>query len=209
MPEPNSPEDVRERLFKARRLLIGISLVLLAHYVLGIKIKPDAETLGLKFDIEDVRKVIWGLWAVWGWSLATYLQHMHDLGGRLFPRDIIDAQSLRFESWLCRRRLLAQARAGRLANRAPGTPDSIHILGSTAAYSGQDTKPIRSFSYEVRWAGNDTGRGSTPRPDLVGAWRAICSAYCLSYVLLLTRYGTDFYAPLVIAAAPVPFAIWN
>jgi|GEM_PF-5760055 len=86
----NAPgrEQIRELLFKERRLLLGVSLVLLAHQLLGITINKDAETLGLRFDIENPERVFLGIWLVWGWCLWRFVQLMYSLKARSeYPLD--------------------------------------------------------------------------------------------------------------------------
>jgi hypothetical protein len=64
MAETAAPE-ARERLFKSRRLLLLMSFILLAHYALGIEIKSDAESFGLRFEFASVERVWVGVWIVW------------------------------------------------------------------------------------------------------------------------------------------------
>lgn len=80
--------DLRDRFFKERRLLLGISVVLLAHQWLGITIDKDADTLGLKFEIDDPSKIWWAVWAIWTWTMVCCLQQLNSLRpSTIFPAD--------------------------------------------------------------------------------------------------------------------------
>ena len=50
-------ETLRERFFRERRMLLGVSLVLLAHYCLGITVGKSAETLGLHFEVDNPERL--------------------------------------------------------------------------------------------------------------------------------------------------------
>jgi mRNA interferase HigB len=65
-------DDLRDRFFRERRLLLSVSLVLLAHQLLGITVGKSTDTLGLHFDIEDPSKIWWAVWALWLWTLAQF-----------------------------------------------------------------------------------------------------------------------------------------
>jgi hypothetical protein len=77
----SGPEDetLRDRYFRERRLLLGLSVVLLAHLLLGITVGRSADSLGLHFEIADPDKIWWAVWLLWGWSFICCLQQMNSL----------------------------------------------------------------------------------------------------------------------------------
>ena len=103
------PADIRERLFKTRRLLMAASVVLLGHYALGIQAESDAETLGLKSQVPNVTKVWAAIWLVWGWAFWTYLQHIRDLGLEDFPVDYYKDARAKLLRWVDTRKLPSHA----------------------------------------------------------------------------------------------------
>jgi hypothetical protein len=72
-------DELRDRFFRERRLLLGVSVILLAHQLLGITVGKGTETLGLHFEIEDPSKLWWALWAVWAWAIVCCLQQLNAL----------------------------------------------------------------------------------------------------------------------------------
>jgi hypothetical protein len=74
--EDDEPAD---RFFRERRLLLGVSVILLAHQLLGISVGKSADTLGLHFDIEDPSKLWLALWAMWAWAIVCYAQQLNSL----------------------------------------------------------------------------------------------------------------------------------
>lgn len=88
----NVPEEsttgAMERLFRERRLLLGVSLVLVAHQLLGITVGKGAETLGLHFDIDNPDRLWLGVWMIWLWAFVSYTQQLNSIRPfSLFPRE--------------------------------------------------------------------------------------------------------------------------
>jgi hypothetical protein len=75
-PMGGEDDGLRERFFKERRLLLALSVVLLAHKVLGITVGKSAETAGLHFEVEDPERLFIVVWFIWTWTLLCYLQHL-------------------------------------------------------------------------------------------------------------------------------------
>lgn len=83
-----SDNDAQERFFRERRLLLGVSVVLLAHQLLGITVENSAETLGLRFQIGDPSKVWWVVWAIWLWTAICVVQQLNSIRPRaVYPKD--------------------------------------------------------------------------------------------------------------------------
>jgi hypothetical protein len=81
-------DELPDRFFRERRLLLGVSIILLAHQLLGITVGKGTETLGLHFDIEDPSRLWWALWAVWTWAIVCYVQQLNALKPRTkYPKD--------------------------------------------------------------------------------------------------------------------------
>jgi hypothetical protein len=72
-------DELPDRFFRERRLVLGVSVILLAHQLLGISIGKSADTLGLHFDIEDPSKLWLALWAMWTWAIVCYAQQLNSL----------------------------------------------------------------------------------------------------------------------------------
>lgn len=81
-------DELPDRFFRERRLLLAVSALLLAHQMLGISVGKGAETLGLHFDIEDPSRLWWALSAVWGWAMVSSIQQFNALKPwSKYPRD--------------------------------------------------------------------------------------------------------------------------
>jgi hypothetical protein len=86
--ETEPEHGLRDRYFRERRLLLGISAVLLAHQFLGISVASSADSLGLHFEIQDPQRLWWAVWALWLWSFISCVQQRNSLKPYLrFPRD--------------------------------------------------------------------------------------------------------------------------
>lgn len=83
-----SDNDAQERFFRERRLLLGVSVVLLAHQLLGISVGNSAETLGLRFEIGDPSKIWWVVWAIWLWTAVCVVQQLNSIRPRtVYPNE--------------------------------------------------------------------------------------------------------------------------
>jgi hypothetical protein len=81
-------DDGKDRLFRERRMLLGVSAVLLARQFLGVTVTKSVESLGLHFEFENPERLFWAVWILWGWSLVCYVQQLNSM--RIFatyPRD--------------------------------------------------------------------------------------------------------------------------
>lgn len=112
---PEESNAAIERLFRERRLLLGVSIVLLAHQLLGIKVGQGAETLGLHFEIDNPERLFWGVWLVWLWAFVCYAQQLNSLRPLIrFPRDrrteVYQALGNRFARWTTTWRVRASFR---------------------------------------------------------------------------------------------------
>ena len=105
-----SDDNLRERFFRERRLLLGVSVVLLAHQVLGITVDKSAETLGLRFQIDDPGKIWWAVWAVWLWTAICAVQKLNSIKLRSeYPNDRGDEIRGSLSDWIAVRRVRKDA----------------------------------------------------------------------------------------------------
>ena len=183
---------------------MAVSIVLLAHYALGIQVESDAETLGLRFQVPSVEKVWAAIWLVWGWALITYLQHLHELNRDDFPKATFQVAKFNSLRMIDRQRLLKVARTKGLEKREPGNPTKLTLSSGPSSEVGG--KLMESYRVEVVWNNNDAGRFVINKDPPVGLRGLVATLWSWLTVLTMTRYGTDYYAPLIVAAAP--FVFW-
>jgi hypothetical protein len=89
--DTESVEKLRERLFKERRLLLGVSVFLLAHLWLGLRVDQSNQSLGflgLRFVAANPDALWWVAWTIWLWSFLSYLQLFNSMRAmRFYPSD--------------------------------------------------------------------------------------------------------------------------
>ncbi len=150
-------DDIRARFFRERRLLMAVSVVLLAHQFLGITVSKGADTFGLHFDIEDPAKIWWVVWAVWLWTVICVLQQFNSLQPRSkYPED--RAQATR--QWLSDSVAMWEVRG----------PALKHL--KAAVSKGQ--KP----SFSVKWAGRTESDGPARERLVYGNVAVTCNWHC-------------------------------
>ena len=99
-----SDSDLSDRFFRERRLLLGVSVVLLAHQLLGITVDKSAETLGLRFEIEDPSKIWWAVWAAWVWTAVCVVQQLNSIKpSSKYPKDRDNEIRDRLSDWVVTR----------------------------------------------------------------------------------------------------------
>jgi hypothetical protein len=203
--------DLRERLFKSRRLLLAVSVVLLAHYALGIQVVSEAESLGLKFKLPDVQKVWVGVWLVWTWALVVYLQHCHEFKFDDFPFRHLENSRYRVVKWFDRRKLWRKfAPMKTVQGRSVGTLTSLSLEPGTVKI--MDRKPTRFHNITAVWDdsdgnGNYTGSFADPQALPTSAPGIAGTVWGWIYILTATRFGTDYLAPILIAAATLGYGV--
>lgn len=105
-----SDNALNERFFRERRLLLGVSVVLLAHQLLGITVGKSAETLGLHFEIDDPSKIWWAVWAVWLWTAISAVQQLNSIKlMKEYPKDRDEEIRHRLSDWVAVRRVRRDA----------------------------------------------------------------------------------------------------
>lgn len=72
-------KGLRDRFFRERRLLLGLSLALLAHQVLGISVGKSAESLGIRFVVPNPSLLWKAVAVIWAWTLVSYWQLFNTL----------------------------------------------------------------------------------------------------------------------------------
>jgi hypothetical protein len=81
---------LRERFFKERRMFLGVTVVLLAHQLLGITIASSADSFGLHFEVKNPERLFMAVWILWWWCLISYFQKIVTLGIKnFFPIDLL------------------------------------------------------------------------------------------------------------------------
>jgi hypothetical protein len=142
-----SVEKLRDRFFKQRSLLLGVSVVLMAHLLLGLKIGKSAESSGFKFEIADPNTLWLGAWAVWVWALISYLQIFNSMRAmQFYPRDrmeevygyLVDRALIKYIWKLAKRRYRSipwRSRRGLSVQRLPRIQDSLPRLVGNRAHS--------------------------------------------------------------------------
>jgi hypothetical protein len=203
--------DFRERLFKSRRLLLAVSVVLLAHYALGIQVASDADSLGLKFQLPDVQKVWVGVWLVWTWALMVYLQHCHEFKFDDFPRERLENARYGVIRSFDRRKLWRKyAQMKTVQGRSVGTLTSLSLDPGTERI--MERKPTRFHDITTVWDdrdgnGNYTGKFVHPQALSTSAPGIAGTVWGWIYILTATRFGTDYFAPLLIAVVTFGYGI--
>jgi hypothetical protein len=66
-------------LFRQRRFLVLMSLVVIAYYALGGQPKDEAEYSGFALRLTRPEALEFVLWIVWAWALLRYAQHVYEL----------------------------------------------------------------------------------------------------------------------------------
>jgi hypothetical protein len=105
-------QGLRERYFRERRLLLAVSVVLLARQLLGIDVGQSADTLGLHFEIKEPERLWWAVWALWLWSLVCCFQQLNSLRPYIhFPVDRRTSTYLALHRRWARAKILRAVRA--------------------------------------------------------------------------------------------------
>lgn len=153
--------ELRERFFKERRMLLGVSLVLLAHQFLGISVGKETAALGFHIEIEDPDRIWWVLWGIWGWTVICYLQQFNSL--RLyseFPRE----RATEKRDQLANRLVTARVRGVAMGHLRSVIPKKDRRLGvrfervEPAVSSGGKVRKDMFNAFVIvhaQWAGND------------------------------------------------------
>jgi hypothetical protein len=113
--DEEAEKSLSERFFKERRLFLAVSVVLLAHQILGISATSDFDSLGLKFTVAKPDRLFDAAWAVWWWGLICYLQQLYSLRPfKQFPterrNEVQDALNRRYVAFHVWRRVRASFR---------------------------------------------------------------------------------------------------
>jgi hypothetical protein len=145
-------ETLRERFFRERRMLLGVSLVLLAHYCLGITVGKSAETLGLHFEVDNPERLWLAVWLLWGWGMFCYAVQLNSLRPQIkFPIDTrtttYDALCRRFVNWQVRRRALASFQ------RQVGQAQPLQFLIETPTKKTVDQEMVWMTRVSFYWQG--------------------------------------------------------
>lgn len=239
-----SDNDTENRFFRERRLLLGVSVVLLAHQLLGITVGNSAETLGLRFEISDPSRIWWAVWAIWLWTAVCVVQQLNSIRPRtVYPKDRNEETRDRLSDWIAVRRVRRaamkhlRATVPRKLNRkfevvfaerkrvdAPG--GQLHELtcvsvtarwqcdgaGLSAEKAGAFEAAMKQAGWKISggsdgFEGGECKFGKTVDVRIVPIRdeRLIRSA-ASTWTLLSTSFVTDYFAPLVIAVAPLVVA---
>ena len=236
-----SDNDTHDRFFRERRLLLGVSVVLLAHQLLGITVGNSAETLGLRFEIGDPSRIWWAVWAIWLWTAVCVVQQLNSIRPRtVYPKDRNEETRDRLSDWIAVRRVRRVAMkhlratvprrlnpkfevvfAERKKVDAPsGQLHEFTCVSVTARWpcdaasiSAEKSGAFEAAMKQAGWKisggsdgfeGGECRFGKTVDVQIVPIRdeRLIRSA-ASTWTLLSTSFVTDYFAPLVIAVAPL------
>lgn len=168
--EDDDEKDIRARFFRERRLLMGISVVLLAHQFLGITVSKGQDTVGLHFDIEDPAKIWWVVWAVWLWTAICVLQQFNSIQPRSkYPADRNQAT----RQWL----------SDRVATRKVRGPTLKHLKATVS----KEQKP----RFSMKWVGR-TERDGPARERLVYGNVEVSCRWVCDDVAIATAKAAEF-----------------
>jgi hypothetical protein len=119
--------ELRTALSKQRRFLILMSLAVIAFYALEVGVRNEAEYNGFGITLGQPRRVVVGLWIIWGWSLWRYLQRIYELLSVL-QRDVFEdvyAEDRRLALKAAKRVARRRAKAGEIGEGHP----NVKIMG--------------------------------------------------------------------------------
>lgn len=236
-----SDNDTQDRFFRERRLLLGVSVVLLAHQCLGITVGNSAETLGLRFEIADPSTIWWVVWAIWLWTAVCVGQLFNSIRVRTaYPKGRDDETRARLSDWIAVRRVRKAAMnhlrtvvprksspkfevvfAGRQRRDAPG--GQLHeyaCVSVTAQWRCDSANASAKIAVAFESAMSQGGWKISGRSDGFEGGecrfsktvdvrivpirdKRLVRVVAAVWTVLSTSFGTDYLAPLVIAAAPV------
>jgi hypothetical protein len=164
--DDDNEKDIHARFFRERRLLMGISVVLLAHQFLGITVSKGQDTVGLHFDIEDPAKIWWVVWAVWLWTAICVLQQFNSLQPRSkYPADRDHAT----RQWI----------SDRIATRKVRGPALKHLKATVS----KKQKP----RFSVKWAGRIERDGPARERFVSGNVEVSCRWDCDDVTVATTK----------------------
>ena len=171
-----SDNDLRDRFFRERRLLLGVSVVLLAHQLLGITVERSAETLGLRFDIEDPSKIWWAVWAVWLWTAVCVVQQLNSIKLRSeYPKNRDDEIRDRLSDWavtrMVRRAAMKHLRVNVPRQMKP-TFEVTYVGRSESTGPQQERFVYTGVSIAARWQCNDGNAAAAKAAELDKAMEA-------------------------------------
>jgi hypothetical protein len=166
----------KTRLFRERRSLITVSIVLLAHQWLGITVGNSTETLGLHFEIADPSRLWWGVWLVWIWTMVCYIQQFYSLKPwTTYPKDRDDEARDRLSDLASLRRV----RGAALRHLRKHIPNelraSYQVRGEgrgERTTSSQQRQLLRFVSVTATWSGKDVELATKEAANLEKAMEA-------------------------------------
>jgi hypothetical protein len=159
-------ELIRGQLQRERRLLLAISLVLLAHQILGIKVSSSAESFGLHFDVANPERLWTAVWAVWLWATLRYAQLLNSFGPLSdFPVAREAETRERLYGWIAMRSVRKEARAifNKEVKRAARVGIVITKVGQRRLTLGSETRDVFVTFNVVRTLRHEFGSHDRPK----------------------------------------------
>jgi hypothetical protein len=204
--------ELRVAMMKERRLLIAASGVLIAHLAFGITVENSAETLGLKFTMADPSKLWWLVWIVWGWSMFRYIIYFHDFDRADLHADLWTFR-FRAHEWFVRTRLRYRTGTEGIQNRAPrwgGVKVFTVNLGMVPERrpGGAWLYPNADITLHLRQDGGTDILNFHEAQTIPAGWLRATGAWAWLRVLLLSRHGTEYFAPFAMGAAPLVIQLY-
>lgn len=161
--------SLRDRFFKDRRLLLALSVVLLAHLCFGISVERSADTLGLRFEIADPSKIWWMVWAAWLWTVVCYLQKLNSM--RLLMPIYPESQAKEVRGAIADKVatcLVKRVALKHLRKQIPwrGRRLAVSHLGREDAEEGGQRELYTFVSVSAVWGGDDPNDAARQDADL-------------------------------------------
>ena len=167
----------KTRLFRERRSLIAVSIVLSAHQLLGICVGNSTDSLGLHFQIADPSRLWWGVWLVWFWTIICYIQQFYSLKPwTTYPKDRDDEARDRLSDLIS----LMRVRRTALKHLRADIPSKLRAKyrvrgegrGETTT-SAQQRQLHLYVSVTASWRGSDTAFATEKGASLEKAMEAM------------------------------------
>ena len=150
--------------------------MLLAHQLLGITVDKSAESLGLRFEIEDPSRIWWAVWAVWVWTAVCVVQQLNSIKpSSKYPKDRDDEIRDRLSDWVVTR-MVRRAALKHLKSNVPRSLKpkfAVKFAGRSESTGTQQERFVHSgVSVEARWHCNDSNAAAAKAAELDKAMEA-------------------------------------
>lgn len=199
----DSASELRTSLFRQRRSLIAVSIVLAVYVAAGIKLR-DISVLGTSFEVTRPGLIQLGLWLVWGYFALRFYQVRRDMADDT-------PEHLR----LSRLQLYAVGRAREAAMRDPLPGDAEYLKNDDYRFffSGEHVTEAKEKSLVVVHDLTLIAKNGGKQFSFIGVPREVAPSSTVDriraywWVAIHTRYVTEYDLPVLLGAAPVITAV--